>query len=200
MMRKMLCSVFGILVGVLFLGGTNASSFLFEMGQGSTVAVRGTSNVSGFTCRSTAVVAQGAIWASVQESPALVAFSGAPMQVVVSSIDCGNALMNKDLRSTLKEKNYPAIRFFLQVLKFLPGSTRSDGKCMLLVEVAGKKRQVEVPFTYELTNQAMVLKGTVPLAFSQFGLVPPERAGGLITVSEQFSVDFSLRFVPLAQE
>jgi hypothetical protein len=200
MMRKGAATLAGILVGVLFWGGTGSSSFLFEMGQGSTVAVRGTSNISGFTCRSTAVVAQGAIWASVQESPGLVAFSGAPMQVVVSSIDCGNALMNKDLRSTLKEKNYPTIRFFLQVLKFLPGSTRSDGKCMLLVEVAGKKRQVEVPFTYELTNQAMVLKGTVPLAFSHFGLVPPERAGGLISVAEQFSVDFSLRFVPLAQE
>lgn len=122
------------------------------------------------------------------------------MEVEVSSIDCGNALMNKDLRATLNENQFPTIRFHLQVLKFTPGSTRSDGKCTLLVEVAGKKRQVEVPFRYALTNQAMELKGTVPLGFGQFGLVPPERAGGLISVAEQFSVDFSLRFLPLLKE
>ena len=176
------------------------SPLVFEIGAGSTVAVRGSSNVSGFTCRSTGIVAQGAIRASVHENPAWVAFSGAPMEVEISSIDCGNALMNKDLRTTLNENQFPTIRFYLQVLKFTPGSTRSDGKCTLLVEVAGKKRQVEVPFRYVLTNHAMELKGTVPLGFGQFGLVPPERAGGLISVAEQFSVDFSLRFLPLLKE
>lgn len=187
-----------VVAGAALLGsGTGSPAFMFEMGKGSTVVVRGSSNVSGFACKSSGVATQGALWASVHNDPDVVVFTGSPMQVDVSSIDCGNVLMNKDLRTTLKEKSYPKIRFYLQVLKFVPGSPRSDGKCTLLVEVAGKKRQVEVPFTYVLTNEAMELKGTVPLAFGQFGLVPPERAGGLITVAEHFTVDFALRFVPM---
>ena len=172
-------------------------TFAFTSGPGSSLVVRGTSNVAGFSCSSSQVLNQGALTAVVHDASGLVSFSGPGMRVPVQSIDCGNALMNKDLRSTLRSKEYPFVVFYLNHVKFQPGRGASDGLCSILVEVAGKKKLMEVPFRYELTDRALVLKGSVPLGFGLFGLTPPERAGGLIAVAEKFTVDFHLLFVPL---
>lgn len=180
----------------LLKGRPAAGGFVFHLEPSSSVVVRGTSNVTGYTCSSSQVLSAGALSAVVHAESGLVSFSGPGMQVPVNSIDCGNAIMNRDLRNTLKVKTHPTVNFYLNHVKFQPGMGRSDGMCSIWVEVAGRKKMMEVPFRYELTDRALVLKGSAPLGFALFGLEPPQRAGGLIAVADKFNVDFNLVFAP----
>lgn len=164
---------------------------------GSSVQVHGKTNVTPFCCQSTKLELMGALQASVVRQQGMVLFKGRGFRLATEELDCGNRLMNKDLRSTLKATEHPHISFQLKALEFKKGLGKADGKCTVEMTVSGVSKVVKSDFNFILQDDALYLFGKVPLRFSDFGLIPPTRMGGMVKVEQQFEVVFNLYFQPV---
>jgi polyisoprenoid-binding protein YceI len=179
------------------MASSNPETFDLGLAGGSSVQVHGKTNVTPFCCQSTHLELMGPLQASVVRTQGLVQFKGKGFRLATEQLDCGNRLMNKDLKTTLKATEHPHIRFQLKSLEFKKGHGQADGKCTVEMTVSGVSKQVKADFNFILQDDALYLFGKVPLRFSDFGLIPPTRLGGMVKVEQQFEVVFNLYFQPV---
>lgn len=107
-------------------------------------------------------------------------------KVPVKEFGCGNFLLNRDFRKTLKEKEYPFVAISLSnVLK--QGENYSYN---LDIDLAGKKKNFQ---NLVLTKEGKNLKGSIELKFSDFDLYPPNKLGGAIKVNENIKISILFR-------
>lgn len=112
----------------------------------------------------------------------------------VQGFECGNELMNRDFSKTLKQDEFPDITL---TLIDLTGENSDMGLSVLAgevdVEIAGKRHRMIMRCTLEsLSDGRKRILGSQPLAFSDFGIVPPRRLLGMVRVENEINVDFSL--------
>lgn len=101
--------------------------------------------------------------------------------IPVDQFGCGNFMLNRDFRSTIKAEEFPVCRVTVRSLTRQRDVFVSD----LDVDLAGKSLFLDdVVFRYE-TNK---LTGEVDLSFDLLDLVPPKKLGGLIQVEDKLSL------------
>ncbi len=103
------------------------------------------------------------------------------IRLKVQGFECGNELMNRDFSKTLKQDEFPDITL---TLIDLTGENSDMGLSVLAGEV-----DVEME---SLSDGRKRILGSQPLAFSDFGIVPPRRLLGMVRVENEINVDFSL--------
>lgn len=187
----------GILLLILLFSLLMRAQSLPELvlGPNPEVAVHGSSNVASFSCIAKQVRLDAPIYGSKRGTR--VVFDGPPMRIPVRELNCGNPLMNRDLCATLNADRHPEVLFFLESIEFQwLARLRRDGYCNIKVVLAGVARTYRIPFRYALTDRALVLTGTLPLAFSEFNLEPPRKMAGAISVYDRLEVRFNLPFAP----
>jgi hypothetical protein len=150
--------------------------------QGQRVAVSGQTSVGGFRCvfdketRNNAIAVQG----GSNNGATLLLLS-----IPVKEFGCGNFLLNRDFQKTLKMDQHPAI--VVDVLQLEFNGSAYAGR--LNLTVAGKKKSLDnVLFRTHSERGSTMLRAHIKLRMSEWGLTPPSRFGGLVTVNEDLGI------------
>lgn len=160
----------------------------------SSLSVNGSTNVNQFTCVIPACGPQDTLTVTPGKADQPVMLSGR-IKLPVSSFDCHLSAMTRQLRETLKEKQFPALYIrFLSLSRLSEFSTTPVQITGLVdIEIAGVNKRFEV--SYELsqgTRQSILLRGSRVINFSDFGLTPPTKLGGMIKTRDALTVNFQL--------
>lgn len=106
-------------------------------------------------------------------------------EIPMVKFDCGNRIMTKDLQSTVKTTQFPYSIVTLSDIK----PSGANYKCNLNFLITNKTLVYK---DFILTKANNKLQGAISLKFSDIGLSPPVKMGGLIKVNDQILVNFSL--------
>ncbi|PRY49185.1 hypothetical protein B0I27_11270 [Arcticibacter pallidicorallinus] len=169
--------------------------------NGGSLRVKGTTNINTFNCDISGYSTPDTILlyrGQMQEG--LLPLRGR-IGLNVKLFDCHHAVMTADLRKTLKAKEFPQLKIiFISLEKFPNLSSReSKIKGTVDIELAGKVKRFLVDYTFKLDNQRNIqLLGERDVNFSDFGLTPPRKLGGMIQTDNKLSVEFKLTLKPLS--
>lgn len=107
--------------------------------------------------------------------------------VPVNDFSCGNFLLNRDFRKTIKAEQFPHAKVRVRNLK----SNYGHYSCDLTVDIVGKRLQYkELP----LKRTADGIAAKLILSFNELELEAPKKFGGLVKVEEELMLEFRLSF------
>lgn len=106
-------------------------------------------------------------------------------EISTDNFDCGNRIMNKDLKTTIKVKQFPKSTVTITNIK----PSGSNFKCSLSIRITDKTLSYQ---NLNLTNTKETLEGTVAVKFTDIGLEPPTKMAGVIKVKNEFIIHFVL--------
>ena len=150
--------------------------------QGQRVVVSGQTSVGGFKCvfENESTGETVAVQGGSQNGATLLLLS-----IPVKDFGCGNFLLNRDFQKTLKVESHPMN--VVDVLQLEFNGKEYLGKIDLTV--AGKRKGLDnVRFRNHTDRKDNMLRADIKLKMSEWGLTPPSRFGGLITVEEDLSM------------
>lgn len=111
---------------------------------------------------------------------------GLHYEIPVKDFGCGNFLLNKDFRKTLKHKEFPIVYFKLMNVK---KDHHLKYQFDLYLKIAGTEKILK---NLNLKQHKHELRGEVQLMFSDFNLKPPQKLGGAIKVEEDIHISIVL--------
>lgn len=156
--------------------------------------VDGNTNVNRFSCEISNKFRPDTLTLHRVDGSGLTNFNGR-MNLFVLDFDCHNPLMTGDLRKTLKAKEFPrmVIRFIslnrypYDALKAYPISG------IVSIELGGVAKKYNVAYmVFHSEKNKMVLKGVREIKFSDFGIVPPKKVGGMVQTNDKLLAEFNL--------
>jgi len=106
-------------------------------------------------------------------------------EISMSNFECGNRIMNKDLKTTVKATKFPKSTVTITNIK--PFGT--NYKCTLNFRITDKTLSYQ---NLVLKNTKEYLEGSVAVKFSEIALEPPTKMGGIIKVKDEFVIHFNL--------
>lgn len=164
-----------------------------------TLKVNGSTNVNKFSCMIPAYTQPDTLLFYSGNKNELMKITGA-MALKVDHFDCKNAMMTSDLRKTLKAKVYPEIIIRFLNLSRYPSSSENEDliKGTVTIELAGVVKRFEVDYKCAMSGgKNLRLIGTKQVNFSDFGINPPRKLGGMIKTNNELNVEFmlSLKFL-----
>lgn len=202
------------------LASTSAEAVSLRVTNDSTIELRGTTNVTAWKCTNRSVGGTLQIDASPAVLDALLtstaalpegtritalpngttvgnpAFSAA---LPVRAFDCGNPIMERDLRRALKESVAPEIRFEYQRLRTVTtrrtASARTAWAIVADVELslAGCSRTISMELIAErVAPDRFRVTGAMPLKMTDFRIEPPIGLLGLIRARDGLTVHIEL--------
>lgn len=170
-----LCAVFS------FLGQPRDEAVKLVI-QEKRVAVNGRTSIGGFTCRYSDRNVRDTLFVDFStRTPDLV------FDIVVDDFGCGNFMLNRDFKKTLKSKEFPKARVSVGNIR----TSNSKYFCDLTVNMVGKK--LDFP-NLELVRNTEGVTAQIGMGFSTLGLEPPSKMGGLVTVDEALKLEIFLGF------
>ena len=119
------------------------------------------------------------------------------VQLDIKDFDCYDQIMTKDLRKTLKYKEYPKmIIHFISLKRYPKFREKPDAVTgFVAIELAGITKHFEVNYLFRSDGPAAAtLVGTRKINFSDFNLEPPRKLGGVIRAGNELHVEFDLKF------
>lgn len=184
-----------------------ASSFVLPQQSGSGITVRrwlisknsslsvnGSTNVNKFSCVIPTYDQIDTLTLSKNKAKTEVVLSGT-IGLSISSFDCHNSGMTKQLQKTLNEKQFPVLYIKFLSLNKMPDLTDKKEAItgFVEIEIAGVSKHLEVHYQLTQADQKNIhLLGSREINFSDFNLVPPRKLGGMIKTKDQLNVDFQL--------
>jgi hypothetical protein len=163
--------------------------------ENSSLRVNGSTNVNQFTCDILAYERTDTLTVNQGKSDKEIILSGS-ISINIQSFNCHNGMMTRDLRKTLKEKQFPMLHIAFLSLNKLPELTVQPEPVtgMVDIEIAGVHKRFEVRYKISADEQKVIhLLGTRYINFSDFNLIAPKKLGGMIQTKDKLSVDFHLK-------
>jgi hypothetical protein len=154
-----------------------SASYCFS--QVNNVVVNGTTNINTFKC------------VNDKFNPASDSYSFKKnqlphLQLSVNDFDCNNRIMTNDLRKTLKADQFPVMS--VKFLTFIKVSEQQY-RAYIEVKLVGKTRYYTTDF-HPIENSFV---GREYVKFSDFGITPPTKMGGLIVVHDDLDLLLTLK-------
>ncbi|WP_348797800.1 hypothetical protein [Flavobacterium adhaerens] len=106
-------------------------------------------------------------------------------EIAMNNFDCGNKIMEKDLRTTVKANKFPKSSVTITNIK----PFGNNYKCSLNFRITDKVISYQ---NLVLKNNKESLEGSVNVNFSNIDLEPPTKMGGIIKVKDEFVIYFNL--------
>lgn len=154
--------------------------FLFStlplLGQQSQITITGKTNVNTFKC----------VNSSINTAVNLTSSKIPAVHLKVADFDCKNKMMTADFRKTLNYTEYPHLS--IKFLKLQKLSTSGYYSANIEVKLMNKTKTYDV--TFFLDENYLV--GNQKVLFSHFGITPPKKMGGAITVKDALDLSVSL--------
>ncbi|HVU94205.1 MAG TPA: hypothetical protein VHE34_03235 [Puia sp.] len=182
-----------LLLLFLFLPGRDTLRWVVD--KNSTLQVSGRTNVNRFSCMVGEYAAPDTIcFAKPCRGARGVALSG-EIRLPIDGFDCNNRMMTGEFRKALRDGQYPELSISFISLDRMPepcGVIQSL-KGSVEIGLSGVSRQFEIDYSSLMVDGGtIVLQGSRSLTFSDFGLVPPTKMGGLVRVKDNLDVHFTL--------
>ena len=162
--------------------------------KGCSLKVDGKTNVNKFSCLIADYSEPETLTFKKANATGSIAMSGR-LTLPVQNFDCHNPMMTKDLRKSLKAKEFPNLTIrFISLNKypdFNRGQDTLDG--LVSIELAGVTKRFTIHYTFiPEGDDSLTLIGTRKVYFSDFNIVPPRKLGGMIQTSNDLNVEFNL--------
>lgn len=189
------------LIILLLVGLTppnSASLISYTIDNKSSLTLSGSSNINRFECTNFDSFSNGYVLVDNDISKQQISFSNATLHLKIRSFDCKNPLLNRDFYNTLNASESPYID--VELLNAFPvpdiaSGNISSGKFNANVAITLNKkcRYDEIMVTWEkIDGNTYRFIGTKELRMSDFEIVAPVTALGLIRVSNDILIHFDL--------
>lgn len=159
---------------------------------GSEVVISGTSNINKFNCRYQVAGLEVPVHLVYREELNEIHFKNARLDLPSDCFDCGGKGINKDFKEILQTNKYPEIKLRLLYVDPPDRDSKKVGVGMEIV-LAGVSRKYFTQLDTR-TDGEILVKGTLDLKLTDFGLEPPKKALGLIKVDDEVKVNLNLKF------
>ena len=191
--RSLLVLTIVLFSGFNFQSGTRANIWVIQ--KNCFLKVSGKTNVNSFNCVINSYAKPDTL-TYFGSSTGSLKLSGS-VQLDIRDFDCYDQMMTKDLRKTLKYKEYPKmIIHFISLKRYPKFREKPDAITgFVAIELAGITKQFEVNYLFRSDGPAAAtLVGTRKINFSDFNLDPPRKLGGVIRAGNELNVEFDLKF------
>lgn len=178
-----------ILILGLLAGLVKPAKSRWLVQKNSTIRIAGSTNVNSFCCHVNEYTGPDTIILNPSGE------SLGALTIDIEDFNCNNRIMTGEFKKTLKYQQYPQLKIVFVSLEKMPAfsATPETVKGWVEVDLAGICRKFEVMYTSCRTNDENVeLVGSRVFGFSDFGLTPPRKMGGLIRVNDRLDVQFTL--------
>jgi len=156
----------------------------------SKLEISGTTNVNRFACSSTDYAGADTLREFGNKDGQRV-LEGM-ISLNTSGFDCGNRLITRDFKKTLRHNIYPQLDIELSQLQEEPNS-QEELEGIMRITIAGTSRSYAIKCTIKSASaREKHLEGQKYFKLSDFELAPPERLFGAIEVNDHVSVRFHL--------
>lgn len=163
--------------------------------SGCSLTVAGTTNVNKFNCSIISYAQPDTLTFYKNNDGRSMKVTG-EIAVAVKAFDCRHAMITRDLRKTLKAETFPSLVIrFISLSKYPEFTAQQQAiKGLVSIELAGETRQYEVEYQFIADGSKMLtLIGKRKVKFSDFNLIPPKKAGGMIRTNDELAVEFNLK-------
>lgn len=182
-----------LLLLLVFLPGRDTLRWVVD--KNSTLQISGRTNVNHFSCMVGDYAAPDTIcFAKPCRGAKGVALSG-EIRLPIDGFDCNNRMMTGEFRKALRDGQYPELSISFISLDRMPEpcGIMQSLKGWVEIGLSGVSRQFEIDYSSLMVDGGtIVLQGSRSLTFSDFGLVPPTKMGGLVRVKDVLDVHFTL--------
>jgi hypothetical protein len=189
MKRLLFILPFLILVSFSRIKPAKSSTLVLITSQ-SELHIKGTSNVSDFTCQYNIQHFDEPIRVYYEKLNEVIRFENSMLILENTGFDCGGKGINRDFHGLLKSDDYPRIILRLKQIK-LKSNKEHTADALIEIEIAGLTHtyQMEAAFHKE---QDWHISGQLKLNINDFDLKAPKKMLGLIVVSDEILIDFDL--------
>lgn len=161
----------------------------------SQLSIHGQTNVNRFTCFISCYNSVDTLTYEQGTERGILEFEANKMIIPVYNFNCGNSLITKDFRTTLKAEKNPYLTLSFVTLEKHPGGPKATAQ--LDITLAGVSKKVTVQFDLIQKGNFLNLTGKHSVCFADFQLHAPERMMGLVKVQDDLHVEFNLLIRPL---
>jgi hypothetical protein len=188
----------GLLLFILF-GFESAPTgrlLSYSIKDNSTITLSGSSNVNSFECTINSNLTNGYLSVNADKENGAVNFHNALLKINVSSFDCKNPIMSRDLQKTLRADKYPLIEAeLITATPFLvnskPNASRGKIKTSVAITISGKCRIIDLVVEWQMISATEYrFVGSKQLLMSDFDIAAPSAAFGLIKVNNDIVINF----------
>lgn len=188
---------FGLILALGLIAGTNTSShYTYIVKDDSWLSLSGSSSINTFECISNSEVVKGNLVVNFDEINRTLNFTNAQLKIDVKSFNCKNPLLNKDLHKALGADKNPYI-----TIELMDAITKTQSKsgqtgsivAKVSVTINQKCKIVDIPIQWQQVGSSRFrFSGFKELNMSDFEINPPSPAFGLVKVSNEIAITFSL--------
>ncbi len=159
----------------------------------SYLKINGKTNVSTFGCAFNIDAFSDAINISFKEYDSSIKFSDATLKLPNVEFNCGGKAINKDFNKLLNTEKHPEI---ILRLKEISEIDDNDNSVTATVEIIICKisKTYKVPISVDSEN-GLYVRGLLPININDFKLKAPTKMLGIVKVSPQIEIDFSLEIL-----
>lgn len=179
-----------------FESAPTGSLLSYSIKENSTITLSGSSNVNSFECSINSNVTNGYLLVNADKDNGAVNFKNAFIKINVSSFDCKNPIMSRDLQKTLRADKYPIIDAELITAtpfqaNSKPYASRGRIKTSVAITISGKCRIVDLVVDWQMISASEYrFIGSKQLLMSDFDIAAPSAAFGLIKVNNDIVINF----------
>ncbi|MEO6222443.1 MAG: YceI family protein [Vicinamibacterales bacterium] len=187
----------GMTVGMLVTAAaTRQPPLPLTIGSGK-LTIIGSSNVHEWEASTTAVRVIGARlspqsagaapWSEIVKPGALATFE---IAVAAGTLKSNRDGLDKNMYKALKTAEHKDITFRLTRLETAaaPGALLAVGK----LTIAGVEREITFQMETQLQGASLLVRGTVPLVMTEFGIAPPKAMLGMLKTDPNVKVIFEV--------
>ena len=172
-------------------------TIIYSFEKGSKVSIDGTTNVKDFFCSSNRLFAQQSAKLNREDSEK-IGFDNAALDFNISSLNCGNTGINRDLMKAMKADLYPVISVKLTDAQIDPEKTLSLNawttiKINVSISMAGISKNAQITVQGKKTGDNYYrFVGQHSMLMTSFGVIPPTALFGMVKVKDGIIVKFDL--------
>ena len=157
----------------------------------SSLKIQGKTNISKFSCAFEITNIDEPIKVDFEQEKNELKFQNTFLILENDCFDCGNNMMNKDLRKLLKSNEYPHIQLSLKTVQADVFSQFSEVK--VDISLAGLTNTYTVPVHIIEEEILTSFKGTLAINIEDFNLKAPRKMLGTVKVSNLIEIEFDLK-------
>lgn len=168
-----------------------AQSFQFESEilSESSISINGETNVRSVKCAYPKPFPTTILRHTSTLVDSLFQVQGDTLFLNVKALECGKRAINRDMRKTLKQSEFPFIKSWIDRIIL-----HDDGETTAIVSVylADVIREYDMPIQSDETEDVIRISGSQPIKLSEFDLITPSVLFGAIRVKDEFIVEFDI--------
>ncbi len=180
---------------MLFCQATTHQEGKWIIDYNSQLLIHGQTNVNKFTCFISCYNNVDTLAYSLSPKSKALMFEKNGMVIPLYNFNCGNTLITKDFRATVKADQYPYLK--IAFLSFDKNIQADQATARMEITLANVVKRVTVKFNMNTKGDFLQLTGDHEVCFADFSLEAPQRMMGLVKVQEALHVEFNLLIRPV---